>query len=121
MSQNWNLINKQTGQQDPELRQAHRESRGGKGLVAFAMFSGGLYTVDSVNRQNLSGQNLSGLKPIGTKPIAIIPIRTKPTGTYPISEQNLSGYNLSADKTYRDKTYRRTKPIGGQNLSAGKT
>jgi hypothetical protein len=42
MSQNWNLINKQTGQQDPELRQAHREPRGGgEGHVVFVLFSGG--------------------------------------------------------------------------------
>jgi hypothetical protein len=79
MSQNWNLINKQTGPQDPELRQAQREMRADKGHVVFVLFR--VVYIDSVHRQNLTGLKPIGIKPIEIKPIEIKPIRTKPIRT----------------------------------------
>jgi hypothetical protein len=78
MSQNWNLINKQTGQQDPELRQAQRETREDKGQVVFVLFLGGLHRFGSQT------------KPIVTEAIGAETCRNK---TY-------------HDKTYQDITYR---------------
>jgi hypothetical protein len=82
MGNNWNLINKQTGQQDPELRQAQREMRADKGQVVFVLFRVvgfgsqtkpiGTEPIGAVTYRNKTYRD----KPIGTKPI-----RTKPIGT----------------------------------------
>jgi hypothetical protein len=94
MSNNWNLINKQTEQQDPEIRQAQRESRGTQDTSSLYCFR--VVYIDSVHRQNLSGQNLSGLKPIGTKPSDIIYQPTEP-----IETKSIGGHILAPGETYQ--------------------